>query len=225
MKLHFTKIKLSLINLTLGIIISLAIHSAFAAPDSTPPVGPDGEASLISQFLAKSVTGWNSSATTSANLASMTGSVQMANSLVLEDGTRYVSVANNNLGLGSITGPKAKLEVAGAIKVGALASECTADLAGAMRFNNGTIELCKNNTWDAGGGDTVIFSGEEVDLFWHNSYNVNTAKYFCMENCYDLAIDYRQNSTRKSNVRLWYNNTWRNYSNRPAFESVTCGLN
>lgn len=55
---------------------------------------------------------------------------------------------DGDVGIGTAT-PASKLQVAGAIQVGADAGACAAGKAGAMRYNGGAIERCDGAAWDA----------------------------------------------------------------------------
>ncbi len=57
-------------------------------------------------------------------------------------------LTGGNVGIGTTT-PQSKLDVNGAIRVGADATACSATIAGAMRFNTPNVEYCNGTAWTA----------------------------------------------------------------------------
>jgi hypothetical protein len=68
--------------------------------------------------------------------------------LAVDGDTLHVSEANDRVGIGNST-PQVKLDVAGALKVGANAMTCATAIEGAIRYNSSSkvIEYCNGTAW------------------------------------------------------------------------------
>ncbi|MCM2353917.1 MAG: hypothetical protein NDI63_09915, partial [Pseudobdellovibrio sp.] len=71
----------------------------------------------------------------------------------------FVITASGSVGIGSVI-PATKLDVSGAIRIGMDTTGCASGLAGALRYNAGTVEYCNGTSWMpfgvAGAGITNI---------------------------------------------------------------------
>lgn len=83
--------------------------------------------------------------------------------LGLAGSTERMRIApSGNIGIGT-TSPVSKLDVAGSVKFGTDATACSGTIAGAQRYNAGTMEFCNGTAWIAittsGGTVTSIATG------------------------------------------------------------------
>lgn len=75
---------------------------------------------------------------------------------------RMVITSDGNVGIGT-NDPRAKLDVAGEVKIGNTGLACSVNTAGAMRYNSGNMEYCDGSSWRA-----VGFSAPDYESPWTN---------------------------------------------------------
>ncbi|NUN04897.1 MAG: hypothetical protein HUU57_03955, partial [Bdellovibrio sp.] len=76
------------------------------------------------------------------------GTVRRGLSLGMGTTDFFTMLQNGNIGVGTAA-PATKLDVAGAVRVGADATACAAGIVGAIRYNGGSVEYCNGLTWTA----------------------------------------------------------------------------
>jgi hypothetical protein len=184
-----SKIQLSLINFTLGLLISLVVHSAIAnQPDTTP----NGQEPALDSVFAQLLADWDDNSPLTANLSSITGSGSSTVGLASSDGTIIAQGKSGSLLIGTDQSTAAKVKVEGGVKISDTQEPCTTDLNGALRFHQNQLEICTGTAWTASCdlGD----SGPTCSSCTLNGVNLNHG-----ESKIFYQYDDRRCDTRKSN--------------------------
>jgi hypothetical protein len=144
------RFKLGFISMLAGIFLTSALTFSLAGP--TDGVGPSGNSAFLKQFLTKTLADYNNNQLPATNLQNTSGVFKSAQSLVDDNQASIINKSTKGYTVGTNEDVAVQLNIGGGMQIGTVTAECSPDLAGTLRYQNGTIQLCAESSWQ----DTCI---------------------------------------------------------------------